>query len=118
MIIGIVGLDPVTLSPRFEFGLRELRNGLDPEPVVIGLLAVSELFRQARQSFQWSEVSGAVVTKFPPLAALRRCIPAMFIGTLTGTFIGAVPGAGSTPAAMISYQQARLISKRPDEFGK
>jgi putative tricarboxylic transport membrane protein len=118
LLIGIVGLDPVTLSPRFEFGLRELRNGLDPESVVIGLLAVSELFRQARQSFQWSEVSGAVTTKFPPLAALRRCIPAMFIGTLTGTFIGAVPGAGSTPAAMISYQQARLISKRPDEFGK
>ncbi len=118
LLIGVVGLDPITLSPRFEFGFRELRNGLDPEPVVIGLLAVSELFRQARQTFQWSEISGAIVTTFPPLAALRRCSPAMFLGTLTGTFIGAVPGAGSTPAAMISYQQARLISKNPDEFGK
>ena len=117
LLIGVVGLDPVTLSPRFEFGFRELRNGLDPEPVVIGLLAVSELFRQARQSFQWSEVSGGIVTRFPPLSALRRCVPAMLIGTVTGTFIGAVPGAGTTPAAMISYQQARLISKRPDEFG-
>jgi putative tricarboxylic transport membrane protein len=42
----------------------------------------------------------------------------MFIGTVTGTFIGAVPGAGTTPAALISYQQARVISRRPDEFGK
>lgn len=118
LMIGVVGLDPVTLSPRFEFGLRELRNGLDPEPVVIGLLAVSELFRQARQTFQWSEISGAIVTKFPPLSVLRRCAPAMLLGTVTGTFVGAIPGAGTTPAATISYQQARLISKRPEEFGK
>lgn len=118
LLIGVVGLDPVTLSPRFEFGLRELRNGLDPEPVVIGLLAVSELFRQARQTFQWSEISGAVVTKFPSLAVLRRVTPALLLGTVTGTLIGAVPGAGTTPAAMISYQQARLISRKPEEFGK
>jgi putative tricarboxylic transport membrane protein len=117
LMIGVVGLDPVTLSPRFDFGFRELRNGLDPEPVVIGLLAVSELFRQARQTFQWSEISGSVVTRFPPLKALRRCSPAILLGTVTGTFVGAIPGAGSTPAAMISYQQARVISKKPEEFG-
>jgi putative tricarboxylic transport membrane protein len=118
LLIGVVGLDPVTLSPRFDFGFRELRNGLDPEPVVIGLLAVSELFRQARQTFQWSEISGAVVTKFPPISALRRCAPAMLLGTVTGTFVGAIPGAGTTPAAMIAYQQARVISRKPEEFGK
>jgi putative tricarboxylic transport membrane protein len=118
LLIGVVGLDPVTLSPRFDFGTRVLRNGLDVEPVVIGLLAVSELFRQARQTFQWSEISETIVTKFPPFAAIRRCIPAMFLGTVTGTFIGAVPGAGTTPAALISYQQAKVISKRPEEFGK
>lgn len=118
LLIGVVGLDPVTLSPRFDFGTRSLRNGLDVEPVVIGLLAVSELFRQARQTFQWSEIGGTVVTKFPPLSALRRCISPMFIGTVTGTFVGAIPGAGTTPAALISYQQAKLVSKRPDEFGK
>jgi putative tricarboxylic transport membrane protein len=118
LLIGVVGLDPVTLSPRFDFGTRELRNGLDIEPVVIGLLAVSELLRQARQTFQWSEVSSSFVTKFPSLAAIRRCIPPMFIGTVTGTFVGAIPGAGTTPAALISYQQAKIVSRKPDEFGK
>jgi putative tricarboxylic transport membrane protein len=118
LLIGVVGLDPVTLSPRFDFGTRQLRNGLDIEPVVIGLLAVSELLRQARQTFQWSEVSGSLVTKFPSLAAVKRCILPMFIGTVTGTFVGAVPGAGTTPAALISYQQAKIVSRRPDEFGK
>jgi putative tricarboxylic transport membrane protein len=118
LMIGVVGLDPVTLSPRFDMGIRELRNGFDPEPVVIGLLAVSELFRQARQSFQWSEISGTVVTRFPPFSALRRCMPPMMLGTITGTLVGAIPGAGSAPAAMISYQQARMVSRHPEEFGK
>jgi putative tricarboxylic transport membrane protein len=118
LLIGVVGLDPVTLSPRFDFGTRVLRNGLDVEPVVIGLLAVSELFRQARQTFQWSEVSGNLVARFPSWAQIKRCIPPMFIGTVTGTFIGAVPGAGTTPAALISYQQARVVSRKPEEFGK
>jgi putative tricarboxylic transport membrane protein len=118
LLIGVVGLDPVTLSPRFDFGTRQLRNGLDVEPVVIGLLAVSELFRQARQTFQWSEVSGSLVARFPSWAQIKRCIPPMFIGTVTGTFIGAVPGAGTTPAALISYQQARVVSRKPEEFGK
>jgi putative tricarboxylic transport membrane protein len=118
LLIGVVGLDPVTMSPRFDFGTRVLRNGLDVEPVVIGLLAVSELFRQARQTFQWSEVSGNLVARFPSWAQIKRCIPPMFIGTVTGTFVGAVPGAGTTPAALISYQQARVISRKPEEFGK
>jgi putative tricarboxylic transport membrane protein len=39
-------------------------------------------------------------------------------GTLVGTFVGAIPGAGATPAAMISYQTAQMFSKEPEKFGK
>jgi putative tricarboxylic transport membrane protein len=39
-------------------------------------------------------------------------------GTVVGTFVGAIPGAGATPAALISYQAAQLLSKRPEAFGK
>ena len=114
-MVGVVGLDPVTISPRFDFGTRVLRNGLDVEPVVIGLLAVSELFRQARQTFQWSEVRGKRLDEVP---VARRdpalSLPSMFTGTVTGTFIGAVPGAGGLTGALISYQQAQghLASSR------
>jgi putative tricarboxylic transport membrane protein len=42
----------------------------------------------------------------------------MLNGTLVGTLVGAIPGAGATPAAMISYQAARMFSRRPQDFGK
>jgi putative tricarboxylic transport membrane protein len=42
----------------------------------------------------------------------------MATGTVVGTFVGAIPGAGATPAAMISYQAAQMLSKEPEQFGK
>jgi putative tricarboxylic transport membrane protein len=45
-------------------------------------------------------------------------VPAVMTGTVVGTFVGAIPGAGATPAALISYQAAQLISKTPEQFGK
>jgi putative tricarboxylic transport membrane protein len=119
VLIGLVGLDPMNLVPRLTFGFREIRSGFEVVPVVIGLLAVSELFRSARQVFQWQDLSGeAGSSKFPSWKRLKPTLPAIFGGTFVGTLIGAIPGAGATPAAMISYQQAQLISKHPEEFGK
>lgn len=117
LLVGTVGLDPVNFQTRFTFGEPVLRHGIKVAVAVIGLLAVSELFRQARQSFQWDSGSGKVRAKFPPLAALAQRLPAVLSGTVIGTLVGAIPGAGATPAAMIAYQQAQLWSKDPKEFG-
>ncbi|WP_127144017.1 tripartite tricarboxylate transporter permease [Pelagibacterium montanilacus] len=117
--VGLIGLDPINMVTRMDFGLRELRSGLEPVALVIGLLAVSELFRSARQSFQWKDLSGGLNnTKWPGFKAIKPAVPAMFSGTIVGTFVGSIPGAGATPAAMISYQTAQMFSKTPEEFGK
>jgi len=116
--IGIVGLDPINLTARFDFGFRVIRSGFEIVPVVIGLLAVSELFRMTRQVYQWENLSGVTKkNKFPPWSKLKPTIPAILGGTVVGTLVGAIPGAGATPAAMIAYQQAQLFSKHPEEFG-
>ena len=116
--VGLIGLDPVGATLRFDFGIRELRNGVDTAPVLIGLLAVSELFRQARQTFSWSELSTDFDAKFPPWREIRKLWPYIGLGTITGTIVGAIPGAGTTPATLISYQQAQMISKTPEQFGR
>jgi putative tricarboxylic transport membrane protein len=116
--VGLIGLDPVSATPRFDFGIRELRNGIDTAPVLIGLLAVGELFRQARQTFSWSELKTDFDAKFPPWREIRRLWPFIGVGTVTGTLVGAIPGAGTTPATLISYQQAQMLSKTPEKFGR
>ena len=117
--VGLVGLDPINMVTRLDMGLREMRSGLEEVAVVIGLLALSELFRSSRQSFQWKDRTGDIAGgRFPSFSRIRPAIPAMAGGTVVGTFVGAIPGAGATPAAMISYQVAQMMSKHPEEFGK
>ena len=118
--IGLVGLDPVNLIPRFDFGFRAVRSGFETTAVMIGLLAVSELFRSARQSFQWRPATGveaALTTRFPAWRKWKRTLPFMLFGTIVGTLLGAVPGAGGTAPTMVSYQWAQFFSKKPEEFG-
>ena len=118
MLIGLIGLDPINFLPRMTFGVRELRNGIDTAAVIIGILAVSELFRSTRQVFTWTGKVERFRAKFPPWSAIRKTIPAMAIGTGVGTFVSAIPGAGTTAGCMVAYQQAKLISKNPELFGK
>jgi putative tricarboxylic transport membrane protein len=116
--IGLIGLDPVGATLRFDFGITELRQGIDTAPVLIGLLAVGELFRQARQTFTWESLSTDFDAKFPKWSELRKLWPYYGIGTITGTIVGAIPGAGTTPATLISYQQAQMLSRTPEKFGR
>jgi putative tricarboxylic transport membrane protein len=118
LILAVIGLDPVNFTARFTFDIPWLRNGIDTTIIVIGLLAMSELFRQMRQHFQWDTGNGKFNAKFPRFKQLWSVAPAMFGGTVVGTLVGAIPGAGTTPAAMIAYQQARVMSKHPEKFGK
>jgi putative tricarboxylic transport membrane protein len=117
--VGLVGLDPINMVARLDMGFREVRSGFEEVAVVIGLLALSELFRSSRQIFQWKDrTDDTAGGRFPAFSRIRPAIPAMVGGTVVGTFVGAIPGAGATPAAMISYQVAQMISKHPEEFGK
>lgn len=120
LLVALVGLDSVNLTTRFTFDQTALRSGFDTMPVLIGFLAVSELFRSSRQVFSWSDRGSSgdgLAQKFPNIRKLVPAIPATLGGTLLGTFIGAIPGAGATPAALLSYQQAKMLSKTPEKFG-
>jgi putative tricarboxylic transport membrane protein len=118
LAIATVGRDPLSAVTRFDLGLVELRAGIEVVPVVIGLLAVSELFRSMRHSFRWDALSSTFTATFPNLRELRRVTPAVLVGTTIGSIVGAIPGLGGTAAAVLSYQQTRLMSKHPEEFGR
>ena len=118
LTIATVGRDPLSAVTRFDLGFVELRAGIEAVPVVIGLLAVSELFRSMRHSFRWDALATTYTATFPNLGELRRVTPAVLLGTTIGSIVGAIPGLGGTAAAVLSYQQARLMSKHPEEFGR
>lgn len=116
--IALIGLDPLDNVPRFTLGLRDLNDGVNTIAVVIGLLAVSELIRQSRQTFSWSvKLSAKMKLRFPDRRLVRRIIKPLLLGTTLGTVAGVAPGASAEAASYMAYQQAKAISKHPEEFG-
>lgn len=117
LAVAIVGPDPLSGVMRFTGPVPELRRGLESIPVLLGLLALSELFRHVRQVFQYRQVDLSTSLNFPTRAQFRRVVRPIAIGAGIGTSLSAIPGFPTAAAAVISYNQARNVSKHREEFG-
>jgi TctA family transporter len=119
LAIGCVGIDPVAGYPRFTFGNVNLMSGISFIPTMIGAFAVSELLRGAMSS----DGTGVMVQEkvgalFRGIGEVTRRYWRNFVrGSVVGTAIGALPGAGADIAAWVSYAMARRFSKEPEKFG-
>ncbi|MCE2690431.1 MAG: tripartite tricarboxylate transporter permease [Rubrivivax sp.] len=117
--IGCVGMDPVAGHPRFTFGSVDLMSGISFIPTMIGAFAVSELLRGALASTDTralvQEKVGALFRGIGEVA--RRYWRNFLRGSVVGTAIGALPGAGADIAAWVSYAMAKRFSKEPEKFG-
>src|SRR5947208_2071978 len=43
MLLGTIGLDPITAAPRFTYGKLTLADGLGFVPIIMGLFGISEV---------------------------------------------------------------------------
>ena len=122
LLLATIGMDPISGIPRFEFGLFELDDGLELMPVLIGLFAVAEVFRQVERRIK----KAAVTVPFSKNAddnrvtasELKNNLITIFRGSVIGAFVGAIPGIGATTPAFINYTETKRRSKTPELFGK
>lgn len=118
LLLGIVGPDPVTTVPRLDFGVTELSIGLDIVPLVVGLLALQEVFKQAGDPIESAPHRMRPVLPKPWEFDIRPIWAPLLVGALIGTAFGILPGAGATAAMFVSYAAVRFVSKHKDMFGK
>lgn len=119
LAIGMVGMDSVTGIPRYV-AMPELRGGIPILPAILGLVCVSELMRNMRQVYKWEDLipTTAMALKFPGFKLLSKSKRSVLMGGTLGTFVGAIPGLSGHAASVIAYNQARITSKKPEEFGR
>ncbi|HWX51017.1 MAG TPA: tripartite tricarboxylate transporter permease [Roseomonas sp.] len=117
--VASIGIDPAAGVPRFTFGNVDLMSGVNFIAVMIGAFAVSELLRGAVDLHQGGNVVVPQVGNvFRGVGAVMRRYWLNFIrGSLMGTLIGALPGAGADIAAWVSYAMAKRFSRTPEKFG-
>jgi len=119
LLLATVGLDLISGQPRFTFGTLELMEGIHFIPVMIGIFAVAEVFRALIHPPR-PDARSARVQKIDFGESVRtiwRYKVNVGRGSIFGTLIGALPGAGSDIAAWVSYGYARKRSKTPEKFG-
>jgi putative tricarboxylic transport membrane protein len=119
LILGTVGLDVMTGSPRFTFGSLELLSGVDFLPVSIAVFGFSEILLGADEAAQVRRlrVRLAVRDVFPTLDDWRRSRWPIARGSAIGFVLGALPGAGATLASFAAYFVEKRLSRTPERFG-
>lgn len=117
LLINTIGIDPISGVSRFTFGSVHLYDGFSLIPALIGLFALSEVFKQiGEQNFKSKKVK-LQKTKWPSIMDYWKLKFAILRSSLMGTLIGIFPGAGATIASFISYDIAKRTSKTPEKFG-
>lgn len=116
MIVAMIGLDLVYGTERLTFGSMQLMGGISFVPMLIGLFAIPEVIGYYEGGIRAGAIAGPDSSKMS-WRELRRCLPTILRGSGIGVIIGAIPGAGPTAAAFLSYGVSKRISKRGDLFG-
>src|SRR3954468_6657107 len=119
LLVSAVGLDNPAGYPRFTFGNAELAGGLTLIPIMIGMFAVSEILRGVASIDQpWVMAQSKVDNVFRGMWGLTKKYPLQTLrGSVLGTAIGALPGAGADIAAWMSYAVSKRFSREPEKFG-
>ena len=119
LLIACVGLGNPAAFPRFTFGNTDLLGGIGLVPLMIGMFAVSEIIRYVVDTKpQVLIVEANIGNVFKGMWALAMKYPKQVLrGSVLGTVVGALPGAGADIAAWMSYAMSKKFSKEPEKFG-
>ncbi len=118
MAVATIGLDFITGSERFTFGIYELGQGVEFLPVAMGLFGIAEVLEVAQTSGQAGPLFKVRLRDLlPSQEEWRRSAKPMLRGSVLGFLIGLVPGPSPVIATFTSYLAEKRLSKHPEEFG-
>ena len=123
ILIGTIGMEPVSAMPRLTFDIYQLERGISLIPIGIGMLAFSEIIVQLEHHIRQGGADCALAFSNKPedryisWPEYRGCFKTILRSSIAGTVVGALPGLGAPVASFFAYDQAKKNSKNPEEFG-
>ncbi len=121
LLMACIGLDTITGVTRYGFGLTILKYGIDMLPAIIALIALIQVLQKLSE-FKLaggeledaSKIDNQGLTKQEIISILPACLYSSVIASV----LGAMPGVGGGVAQFLCYNEAKRISKQPQNFGK
>lgn len=119
LMLSIIGQDPMSGDMRFTFNIFALSGGVDLIAVLVGTFALSEVLTRvdivSRESI--TSIIKCKGLAFPSWAEWKPRLGLLLKSSLIGSFIGVLPGTGSSAASFISYGEAKRSSPRRQLMG-
>jgi putative tricarboxylic transport membrane protein len=117
LLLGMIGIDPMTGFFRFSYGLVELGDGIGVVPVAVGLFGLSEILLTAGQPTATEIKKPRLKDLLPSREEWHDSIWPIGRGTVLGFLIGIIPGSAHIIASFVSYAVEKRLSKHPERFG-
>ncbi len=118
LLLGLVGTDIYTGTPRFTMGISEYADGLNFVALAVGVFGIAEILRNLEGDFNRTVLMKKVSGLLPTKDDFRQMVGPVLRGTGIGSALGILPGGGAILASFASYTVEKKISKHPEEFGK
>lgn len=118
--ISMIGFNPVSGAERFVFS-DHLQGGINIIPALIGLFAIPQVFQMVETARRGRGGEEYQMENRSIMASLRfnlSRVRALSIGSIIGTVVGIIPGAGGQIAGLIAYDQTKKFSGHSDTFGR
>ncbi|MCQ0972090.1 tripartite tricarboxylate transporter permease [Paracoccus sp. TK19116] len=120
LLVTTVGYDRNS-NLRFDFGFTSLESGLQVLPVLVGVFAFSQLLGNLEEKPSGPANDPVNRSVSIPYGLILRDMAGqkfnILRSSLIGALVGALPGTGGTVANFVSYDQAKKMARRPEEFG-
>jgi putative tricarboxylic transport membrane protein len=119
LLMSMVGSDLESGVGRMTFGIPELADGIGFVVVAMGVFGFAEIIRNLEATTESRDIVHTKITGLMPTRAdLKAAAPAIGRGTVIGSIIGILPGAGAVIASFAAYTVEKRVSKHPERFGR
>lgn len=120
LLIAFIGYQQTTAVARFTFDSLYLYDGVALIPLALGLFALPEMIALAAEGGSLVKTKVEIRGAEDVRRGMRDVLSHKMLvlrSSIIGFIVGIIPGVGASTAAFISYAQAKLTSKTPEEFG-
>ncbi len=117
LVLGTLGMDPLSGKERFSYGVPVLRDGIGVIPIVIGMFGVAEILGSVGASIKPEVFQKRIKGYFPNLQDWKDSGCPIARGTLLGFLLGIFPGMSPMIPTFLSYGIEKKLSRHPERFG-
>jgi TctA family transporter len=116
VLLGQIGTDVNSGTPRFTMDLPFLADGVGLVSIALGCFGIAEITKNLDEKNERTPFNGAI-NLIPTWAEFKRIIPSALRGSAIGSFLGILPGGGPVIAQFAAYAIDKKFSKYRDEVG-